>query len=90
MFKLAATGLALVLCVGTAGLISGKNKQNTVDARLAADGAYRDGLYMGRLAAQSGRPLRPVTGRWSTSQDRASFAAGYTRGHNEALASAKK
>jgi hypothetical protein len=90
MFKLVATGLALVLCLGTAGLITGKGDPNSVDAQLAADGAFRDGLYVGRLAAQSGRPPRAATGRWSTQQDRASFAAGYTRGYNDVLASANK
>lgn len=90
MFKLAATGLALVLCAGTAGLIAGKGKPDSAEAQLAADGAFRDGVYVGRLAAQSGRPSRPLTGRWSTKQDRALFAAGYTRGYNEVLASARK
>ena len=90
MFKLATTGLALVLCVGTAGLIAGKGKPNNIDAHLAADGAYRDGLYVGRLAAQNGRPSRPMIGRWSTEQDRSSFAAGYARGYNSVLALAKK
>ena len=91
MFKLIGSGLALVLCLGTAGLIAGNAKGNqSAEAQLAVDGAYRDGLYVGRLTAQSGRPSRPLTGRWSTKQDRASFSAGYARGYNDVLASAKK
>jgi hypothetical protein len=43
-------------------------------------------MYLGKLAAESGRPLRPAIGRWSTDQDRATFTAGYRRGYNETLA----
>jgi len=89
MLKLAASGLALVLCVGTAGLVASNARPNqNAEARLAADGAYRDGLYLGRLAAQNGRTQQPSTGRWSTKRDRASFTAGYQRGYNDVLASA--
>jgi hypothetical protein len=58
------------------------------DAQLASDGAFRDGLYIGKLAAGRGRPQHPLTGRWSTEKDRASFAAGYRRGYDDFLASA--
>ncbi|HLV87539.1 MAG TPA: hypothetical protein VKV39_11215 [Candidatus Sulfotelmatobacter sp.] len=88
MFKL-VSALALVLCLGTAGLIAGNPKPNQAEAQLAADGAFRDGLYQGRLAAQNGRSSQPKTGRWSTKQDRASFAAGYSRGYTDTLASNK-
>lgn len=53
------------------------------DAQLATNGAYRDGLYVGRLAAESGRPERPLIGRWSAASDRASFLAGYQRGYRD-------
>jgi len=58
------------------------------EALFAADGAFRDGLYLGQLAAEHGRSVRPAIGRWSSQQDRAMFAAGYQRGYNEFLASA--
>lgn len=48
--------------------------------RLAADGAFRDGLYLGKLAAQSHQIARPAVGRWSTNEDRSRFAAGYSAG----------
>jgi hypothetical protein len=51
---------------------------------MATDGAYRDGLYLGKLTAQSGLPPVPPTGRWATERDRASFLAGYRRGFNSA------
>ena len=54
----------------------------------AADGAFRDGLYLGQLSAQQGQPPRPAIGRWSTEHDRSRFAAGYRQGYDEVLASA--
>ena len=58
----------------------------TAEVRFANDGAFRDGLYLGKLAAQAGQPLRPAIGRWSTEQDRASFRAGYFYGYSEPVA----
>jgi len=55
----------------------------SAEARLASDGAFRDGLYLGKLAAENGQPRRLAVGRWSTEQDRAMFTAGYRRGYSE-------
>jgi len=57
------------------------------DAAQIVDGAFRDGLYLGRLAAKSGREPRVSVGRWSTPADRLSFASGYQRGYSEFQAS---
>jgi hypothetical protein len=57
----------------------------TAEARFAADGAFRDGLYLGKLAAEAGQPARTAVGRWSTEQDRSMFRAGYRRGYNDSL-----
>ncbi len=51
------------------------------------DGAFRDGLYLGRLAAESGRAPHVAAGRWARAEDRSSFTAGYQRGYTEFLAS---
>jgi len=51
------------------------------------DGAFRDGLYLGRLAAESGREPHLAVGRWARAEDRSSFTAGYQRGYSESLAS---
>ena len=51
------------------------------------DGAFRDGLYLGRLAAEGGSEPRVAIGRWATEEDRSSFKAGYHRGYSELLAS---
>jgi hypothetical protein len=51
------------------------------------DGAFRDGLYLGRLAAESGNEPHVAVGRWASAEDRSSFTAGYHRGYSEFLGS---
>ena len=64
------------------------NPTSTAGALFATDGAFRDGLYLGKLSAQQGQPPRAAIGRWSTNHDRSLFAAGYRRGYEEVLAGA--
>jgi hypothetical protein len=52
----------------------------------ATNGAYRDGLFVGKLSAEHGAKARAPIGRWATAEDRASFTAGYQRGYGESLA----
>lgn len=52
-----------------------------------SDGAFRDGLYLGKLAANRGAASHVAIGRWATAEDRASFAVGYQQGYDEVLAS---
>jgi hypothetical protein len=84
--------LALVTCVGTTAMLAVSNhnvKSNpSVETAIAADGAFRDGLFLGKLAAESGQAPRLAIGRWSADADRSMFAAGYRRGYSESLASA--
>jgi hypothetical protein len=49
--------------------------------------AFRDGLYLGRLAAERGAEPHFASGRWATLEDRSSFTAGYQRGYSVFLAS---
>jgi hypothetical protein len=57
------------------------SQSRTTDPLLTA--AYRDGLYVGKLAAQrGGQRLAPV-GRWSTQTDRDAFLAGYQQAKAE-------
>ena len=51
------------------------------------DGAFRDGLFLGKLTAERGAESHISVGRWATVEERASFTAGYQRGYNEFLAS---
>ena len=57
------------------------------DVSEITDGAFRDGLYLGKLAAEHDNGPHVAAGRWSTAADRASFSAGYQRGYSEVLAS---
>jgi hypothetical protein len=59
-----------------------RHKQSA-DVLLTNDAAYRDGLYLGKLAHDAKRPMHPPIGRWSTEKDRASFTAGYQQGFGE-------
>jgi len=85
MNKLSTYALAIAVCLGTTAMVANSHRTSkpnaTLDARLNADAAFRDGLYLGKLAAESGQPPRPAIGRWSTEQDRAMFAEGYRRGY---------
>jgi hypothetical protein len=90
MSKLFTYALAIAVCLGTTAMLANNNRNlnptTNAEALLAADGAFRDGLYLGKLAAENGQQLRPAIGRWSNEQDRASFLAGYRRGYDESLA----
>src|SRR5258706_1638875 len=66
---------------------TGKSDTNT-EALFAADGAFRDGVYLGKLAAESGQRMHTAIGRWSTEQDRSMFTAGYRRGYSDSATSA--
>ena len=69
---------AMLVQRGAAG-----QKGQSMDAQMASDAAYRDGVYLGKLAHTANSPMRPPIGRWSTEKDRASFAAGYRQGYSE-------
>ena len=80
--------LVLVLILGLAGtsLIAVRASSTAAgeeDSNWATDGAFRDGLFLAQLDAQSGREPHIATGRWSTDADRASFTSGYQRGYRE-------
>lgn len=74
-------------CVGTSAamLVSRDMTLQTKSAniQLTNDAAYRDGLYLGKLAQAANKTMRPPVGRWSTEKDRASFAAGFRQGLGE-------
>jgi hypothetical protein len=101
MRKLYLWAAALALCAGTAAMLpSGRlESASTVDVNGAGgngvggdisslnSGAYRDGLYLGRLTAERGRPHHVASGRWATAENRALFTAGYEQGYRESAAS---
>ena len=93
MDKLFTFALAIAVCVGTTVMLAhgGRASQSSQgkDALLAADGAFRDGIYLGTLAAESGRQLPAPIGRWASEKDRESFAEGYRRGYGRDTAPAQ-
>jgi len=91
MEKIFILALALAVSVGTTAVLANggyatSHLQSAV--ALASDGAFRDGLYIGKLAAKRGQPQSPPIGRWSNERDRASFVDGYHRGYTAVLARA--
>ena len=88
MDKIITFAFALAVSLGTTAVLANNGpaaqQRQRADAQRATDGAFRDGLYVGRLAAESRQPLRPQIGRWSSDQDRSSFVAGYRRGYDDA------
>lgn len=85
--KIALTYALAIGFVGTGALLARRDRAArpvlSGDAQMAGDAAFRDGLYLGKLARTANSPMRPPIGRWSSEKDRASFAAGYRRGYNE-------
>jgi len=82
------TGLLAVAVGVSAWLASNSHSEQAPSAQvqLETDAAFRDGLYVGRLAAERGSAMRPLIGRWSTERDRVSFALGYRQAYGEVLA----
>lgn len=74
-------------CVGTSAMFVVSHdmtlQNKTAEMQLNNDAAYRDGLYLGKLAQAANHPMRPPVGRWATEKDRASFAAGFQQGLGE-------
>jgi len=86
MKKLALSALALFVMTASAmTLHNGTASASTPE--LATNAAYRDGLYLGKFAAQNGNDAHVATARWARSEDREIFAAGYQQSYNAVLAS---
>src|SRR3984957_4544038 len=92
MTRLLTQALAIAIFLGTSAMLAISNHSvkppASAEAALAADGAFRDGLYLGKLAAERGQPQRAAIGRWLTDHDRSMFTAGYLRGYNASVAEA--
>lgn len=86
MDRINTYSLVIAVALGTAALAGTSAREAQLTPRddeiqTANDGAFRDGLFVGRLAASRGQASHPLVGRWSSERDRASFAAGYERGY---------
>jgi hypothetical protein len=81
----------LALFAGTAVMLQHNATSGTPTmsdkAGLNSNAAYRDGLYLGGLAAKSGSPGRVAIGRWAAESDHALFKTGFRRGYDDFVAS---
>lgn len=90
MEKIFTYALAIAVSMGTAGFLARSRptpgRVEKMDVQFAANGAFRDGLFVGKLAAERGEAMHPLSGRWTAEGDRISFIAGYQRGYRDFLA----
>lgn len=71
-------------CLGTSSLFVREIVRTPITTQAATDGAFRDGLYLGKLDRAAGRTVAPPIARWSSDKDRESFVRGYRQafGHD--------
>jgi hypothetical protein len=75
---MAVLGLAMAL-IHTYNLVF-------ADYNHVLNSAFRDGVYVGRLAALRGETPHIASSRWTTDVDRKSFADGYTAAYDLTMA----
>jgi hypothetical protein len=86
MKRLPLFACVALLGLGTVAALQTSSRTTPSDARpsvvdQATNGAYRDGLYLGTLAAGRGDRYHASVGRWAREEDRAAFDAGYEQGY---------
>jgi hypothetical protein len=78
--------IALCLSAAAAMIQSGRTSDggqiSSIQTVRATSAPYRDGLYLGKLAAARGGESHISTGRWTTEADRASFKAGFQQAYD--------
>lgn len=90
MRNLSVFTIVLALCLGAGAMIqsghASHGRQSSIVAVSHATSApFRDGLYLGKLAAKRGGESHISIGRWTTEADRASFTAGFQQGYHDGL-----
>ena len=88
MGKILFCTFAVAMCLGMTVLVAGTKGAQTnrsLNAHLALDGSFRDGLYVGRFTAEHRMPMLPPVGRWSAQRDRQAFPAGYHQGYSAVI-----
>jgi len=68
----------LAFTLGTAMHPAGPGDNSAIQANSAP---YRDGFYLGKMDAGQNKEPHITSGRWSASEDRAMFIAGYDQGY---------
>jgi len=87
MKKISLYMLAIALSAGSAAIVRSAMRAQSLhadgSALKEASGPFRDGLYLGKLAAKSGDEPRITTARWSRDEDRVAFREGYEHGFSQ-------
>ena len=81
MKKITSGALALLVMTAAAFTLRNGSAAQGTTPNMASNGAFRDGLYLGKLTSENGDQYRITMGRWSKTEDRTSFAAGYDQGY---------
>ena len=81
MKKITLGALALLVMTASAFTLRNGSAAQGTTPNMASNGAFRDGLYLGKLTGENGDQYRIAMGRWSKAEDRKSFAAGYGQGY---------
>jgi hypothetical protein len=81
----------LIICAGAAGIANkGSSKAMEQQAqtlgREFTSAAFRDGLHLGKFAAERGKSAHVAVSRWAGDSDRTLFASGYQLAYGESAA----
>jgi hypothetical protein len=75
--KFSLCAFAIALCIGSVALLASSRHNNfqkmNDNVSQNASAPFRDGLYLGRLAARHGDAPHMATGRWQRQEDQALF-----------------
>jgi hypothetical protein len=89
---------AVVLTVVAVAVVGGRKTENNLGKNAGSSGigpapmtaAFRDGMYLAKLAVQEGRAPHVSPARWAAEADRHAFTAGYERGYAANVAESAK
>ena len=85
---------ALLFSVGTGTVVMLQNthgrKASVGSTNIAANAAFRDGLFLGQRDAAGHRTRHAAVGRWAADLDRDAFRAGYDEGYDQVLVLAEQ
>src|SRR5580704_12987615 len=79
-------GLALIIVSSGAAIVKTQTDGAAIRNGHLTAAAYRDGAYLGKLAAEHGDPAHVSIARWSTATNRELFSAGYQNAYAEQTA----
>jgi hypothetical protein len=78
--------LALVISAGTFTIVRSGGTASRQDSSVQKiNAAFRDGAYLGKLAAVRGESPNMALARWTSNTDRQLFAAGYDQAYSVKL-----